>query len=156
MTLGVSVTMLPTRSCPRQFAVGGDAEVASEMRPADDPPGDGADAGGVPAVGMAGTIGAADGGAPPADGPGVSDFSASGAGGEPGVGAAEGGDVPPGGGATGEDGLGAPAGGGDDPGGGAPESGSMRPKRAAVRRILKKYMATIASANAINTTIVMR
>jgi hypothetical protein len=127
-TFGVSVTMLPMRSCPRQFAVRGD-DVAAETETAAGPPGGRVDAAGV----------AGDGGA------------AGGAGGELGVGAAEGGGAFPAGGATGEDGPGAPA-----SGGGAPESGSIRPKRAAARRILKKYMATIASANAMSSTIVKR
>jgi hypothetical protein len=78
------------------------------------------------------------------------------------VGAFEDGGVPPGGGAfpagedPGEDGLGAPPSGGEDPGGGFPESELMRPNRAEARRILKKYMANIASANAMSSTIVKR
>jgi hypothetical protein len=59
-------------------------------------------------------------------------------------------------GGAGEGELGAPASGGDDPGGGAFVSGPRRPKRAAARRILKKYRASIASANAISSTIVKR
>ena len=55
-TLGVSVTMLPTRSCPRQFAVRGDAEVVAETGTADDPRGDGVGAAGVPAAGVAGEV----------------------------------------------------------------------------------------------------
>ncbi len=69
-TLGVSVTMLPTRSCPFQFAVIGEVEIVSGT--ADDPLGDG---------GVAGVVGAADTGDPPDGG-----------------GGADGGGVPPGGG----------------------------------------------------------
>ena len=61
-----------------------------------------------------------------------------------GVGAAAGGFAE--GGASG--GLGVPSGG--------CASGSRRPNRAAARRILKKYMDTIASANATSNTIVKR
>jgi len=136
-TLGVSVTMLPTRSCPRQFAVTGDAEVASET--AGDVTGE---AGEPPATGEAGDLSAAFAASPP--GTGTADDPSGGGAGAAGVPAA---------GVVGE--LGA-AGGGAPPGGGDPESESRRPKRAAARRILKKYMATIASANAMSSTIVKR
>ena len=53
-------------------------------------------------------------------------------------------------------GVRAPASGGDAPGGDAPESDSIRPNKAAVRRILKKYMVTIATANATSNIIVKR
>ena len=122
LTLGVSVTTLPTRSWPRQFAVGGGAEDAPGTRIAGDPAGDATDAGGVPAAGVAGAAGG----------------------------------TPAPSGAAGEDGPGAPASGGAVPGGGAAGSGAIRPKRAAVRRILKKYIATIASANAMSSPIVKR
>ena len=49
-----------------------------------------------------------------------------------------------------------PVGGGDEPGGSVPAPDSIRPKSAAVRRILKKYMATIANANAMSSAIVRR
>ena len=67
---------------------------------------------------------------------------------------AEGDGAAPDGGAGG--GVRASASGGDAPPGGAPESGSIRPNKAAVRRILKKYMATIASANATSNIIAKR
>jgi hypothetical protein len=49
-----------------------------------------------------------------------------------------------------------PVSGGAEPGAGRPESVSIRPKRAAVRRILKKYMAIITAANAMRRPIVKR
>jgi len=100
-TVGVSVTILPTRRCPLHFAVRGGDETISEAEAE-------------------------------ADG---------------GVG---GGDVP------GAGGPGIPASGGADPGGGDPAAGSSLPNRAAARRILKKYIATIASANPMRSTIVKR
>ena len=160
LTLGVSVTMLPTRSHPRQCAVRGGAEVAAHTAGCVA----GEAGGGIPpggeagacnfsadgAAGMAGEDSVAGGGA------NVGDFSAGGMPGEPGVGAAEGGGFSPVGGDTGAERPGAPASGGDAPGGGGFVSGSRRPKRAAARRILKKYMKTIANANTMSSPIVKR
>ena len=127
LTLGVSAMMLPTRSCPRHFAVAGGAASGR-----DEAAGGEADAGGVATASWVAESAGEGGGAIPAGG------------------------MPPVGCIVGE-GLGAPASGGEAPGGGvAPATGSMRPKRAAVRRILKKYMAIIASANAMRSTIVKR
>ena len=72
-----------------------------------------------------------------------------------------GGGVPPGGGLSPAGGSSPnggfpPASSGAAPGGGAPLLASIRPKRAAARRILKKYMTTIASANAMSSAIVKR
>ena len=154
--------MLPTRSCPRQFAATGGAEVAAETETTDGTPGDGSDVAGVPATGAASDVGAAGEDAPGAGGPEALDSSAGGAAGEGDGGGDEGGDDPPedgalpAGGGAGENGPGAPTSGGAPPGGGGPESGSRRPKSAAARRILKKYMTTIASANAMSSPIVKR
>ena len=63
----------------------------------------------------------------------------------------EGGLVPGGG-----DVPGAPESGGADPGGGEPLLASRRPNSDAARRILMKYIPTIASANAISSSIVNR
>lgn len=155
MTLGVSVRTLPTRSCPRHLAVMGGAEFTSETPVADAPAGDGSDVGVAAGAGVAGEVGAA-GGSAPAGERGAGDFSARAVVGELGVGAAEGGWPLPADGATGEAGPGPPASGGEDPGGGDPESELRRPKRAAARRILKKYMTTIAKAKLMSSPIVKR
>ena len=63
---------------------------------------------------------------------------------------------PPDGGADDEGGPGPPARGGEASGGGGLASGSIRPKSAAARRILKKYMASIADVNATSSAIVKK
>lgn len=53
-------------------------------------------------------------------------------------------------------GFGALPSGGDDPGGEDLGSGLIRPKSTSARRILKKYMTTIANANAMSSPMVKR
>ena len=147
-TIGVSLTMLATRRSPRHFAVNGAAELAFGAGPEDPPGGEaGADGGGgCPArAGVGCPPGAGVGGVSAGGGAEASAPAEGGVGGDP----PAGGTFPPGG----ADDPAAPPAGGDDPGGGDPLSGSTRPKRAAARRILKKYMASIANANATSSAI---
>ena len=103
-TLGVSVTMFPTRRCPRQFEVTGGAAETS----------------------VAGGARVLSGG-----------FESS----QGGAGARGFGVPPPGGGVT---------------GGAGSASVSIRPNKAAARRILKKYIAIIASAKTTSIAMVKR
>ncbi|WP_353070701.1 hypothetical protein [Tunturiibacter gelidiferens] len=144
------MTMLPTRSCPRQFAVTADAKVAPKTTG-----GLAVETGDSPVAGGAGNLFPVLGCSPPGMEPG-DDFSGdvaaalgvevAGVTGEFGSAGSDAGGAGP----FGPEDGGVPPGGLDDPSDGGLLSGSNLPKSAAALRILLKYIQIIATAKAVS------